>query len=177
MSYITSIYNKISLATTGHTIAQQRAVFESTPFSPSVPWLIMQVGLNDLDPAEAASVAIARLQGLVTSAQAILPPASKVFVAQMTPCKARLITIYGAVNGPIAYQKWFDMNTAIAGGGATPITGADGAITAHVALLNDGSGNLAAAYDLGDGIHENNDGRQIIATAWTDALTAAGVTI
>ena len=174
IDYVGTAKQKRTLAVPGQTIAQQLLVWESAQFKESADWVVIQVGLNDLDPAEAASVAIARLQTVVTSVRRYSPSTCKVLIAQMTPCRARLIGLYGGVNGPIAYQKWLDMNDAIAGNGATPITGVDGRVTAHVALLNDGSGNLAAAYDI-DTIHENNAGREIIGQAWEDALTALGV--
>jgi lysophospholipase L1-like esterase len=175
MSFITTSINKESMAVPGQTIAQQTAVYAASSYGYNSKWSVIQVGLNDLDPAEAASVAIARLQSLVDAVRARSPASAKVLIAKMTPCRARLITVYGGVNGPIAYQKWLDMNEAITGGGATPITNVDARISAHEPLLNDGSGNLAAPYDTGDNIHENNAGRIIIAQAWTDALTTLGV--
>ena len=62
------------------------------------------------------------------------------------------------------------MITAIKGNGSTPITGVDFRVSHHTSLLDDGSGNLAAIYDIGDHIHENNAGRQIIARVWRDSL-------
>ena len=128
-----------------------------------------------VDPSESAATALGRLQTLVDEIKADIGSRT-LLIGQMTPCRQRLIDYYGATNGPIAYQKWLDMNDAIAGNGANAITGVDGRITAHVALMNDGSGNLAAAYDTGDHIHPNAAGRQIIADAWDVALVAAGVT-
>lgn len=175
-AYVTKMV-PTNIAVAGHTIAQQKSAWQalSAAIRASHEAVVMQIGLNDLGPAEAASVAIARLQDLVTTVRADVAAGCKVFVSQMLPCRARLISLYGGVNGPIAYQKWLDMNAAIAGSGTTPITGVDGRITAHVALLNDGSGNLDAAYDTGDGIHENNAGRQIIAAAWRDAIVGVGL--
>ena len=163
------------LAHPGDSIASQTTKWNSVAAYAGFGAIVLQVGLNDLDPAEAASVAIARLQTLVTDINADKAVGAKVLISQMIPCRARMIIQHGAINGPIAYQKWLDMNEAIAGNGATPITGVDYRITAHVALLNDGSGNLAPAYDIGDGIHENNAARQIIADAWEDGLIAMGV--
>jgi lysophospholipase L1-like esterase len=178
LSYVTTSKAKVVLASPGNTIAQQLATWNLNTYKPDAAWVTVQVGLNDLDPLEAATTALTRLQGLITQIRADVPAECKIVIAQMTPCRQRLIDIYGATNGPIAYQKWLDMNTAIAGNGATPITGVDGRVTAHVALLNDGSGNLASAYEITgtvDHIHENNAGRQIVATAWSDVLTSLGV--
>lgn len=163
------------IAVPGNTINQQKTAWNalSSVIKTSHDVVVVQVGLNDLEPTESASLAIARLQSLIDTINADVT--CPVFVSQMTPCRARLITMYGATNGPVAYQKWLDINTAIAGSGGAPITGVDGRITSHVALMNDGAGNLAAGYDSGDGIHPNNAGRQINANAWVSALSAAGV--
>lgn len=163
------------IAAPSNTINQQKTAWNalSSAIKSSHDVVVVQVGLNDLDPTEAASAAIARLQLLIDTLNADVT--CPVFVSQLTPCRARLITQYGATDGPVAYQKWLDINSAIAGIGATPITGVDGRITSHVALMNDGAGNLAAGYDSGDGIHPNNAGRQINANAWVTGLVAGGV--
>lgn len=174
MDYVDTALTKTTLAAPGDTINQQRAAFVASSLRDDARWAVAQIGLNDLDPAEAASVAIARLQTLVDVMNVYTRPATKIFISKMIPCRTRLINLYGGTNGPIAYQKWLDMNDAIAGLGATPITGVDGRITAHEPLMNDGSGNLAAIYDTGDGIHPNNAGREVIGNAWEDALRSAG---
>jgi hypothetical protein len=84
----------------------------------------------------------------------------------MNPCKQRMIDLYGAVNGLVAYQKWLDMNEAIRGEGANALTGMDATVTGHTDAMNDGSGNLAAAYDIGDHIHENEAGRELVSVWW-----------
>jgi lysophospholipase L1-like esterase len=158
------------IAVAGDTIAQQKTAWTARADKATFEAVVVQVGLNDLDPAEAASVAIARLQDLVDTINADV--SVPVYIAQMTPCRARLITVYGGVNGPISYQKWLDINAAIAGTGGTPITGVDGRITSHATSMNDGAGNLLAAYDSGDGIHPNNKGRHVNAAAWYAAISA-----
>lgn len=178
MTLLTSARTKNTVAEPGHTIAQQRTAFNALAAPrDAAGWAIIQVGLNDLAPAEAASVAIARLQTLVNDVRAALGRWTPVLVGQMIPCRQRLINLYGATDGPVAYQKWLDMNDAIAGTGPTPITNVDGRITAHVPLMNDGNGNLKAEYDTGDGIHPNTAGRQVNADAWVAALNALEVTV
>jgi len=158
------------IAHAGDTIAQQKTLYDalSSGTKSGFNYVFVQVGLNDLDPAESAATALARYQGLIDDINTNSPSA-KVVCGTMNPCKQRLIDVYGAVNGPIAYQKWLDMNTAITGSGPNAITGVDQVVTRHTTQLNDGSGNLASAYDLGDHIHENNDGRGIVASSWNTA--------
>lgn len=178
LSFITSLWTKVTVAQPGNTIDQQSAAWTNTNNRHLAKWVVIQVGLNDLNPAsETTSAKITKLQGLVNSVKAVVPASCKVFISKMTPCRSRLITLYGGVNGPIAYQRWLDMNEAISGAGATPITNVDGRITAHESLMNDGSGNLSATYDTGDGIHPNNAGRELVADEWVVALVAAGVSV
>lgn len=176
LGLIDSAYTEYEYAVPNDAIADQKADWLAGTIydKKKCPWVVGQVGLNDLDPAEAASVAIARLQDLFDTIASQVGSQTLVLASQLTPCRQRLIDIYGAINGPIAYQKWLDINEAIEGLGANPITGVSGFIKDHVALLNDGSGNLDAAYDTGDGIHPNTAGRQIIATSWEDAIVANG---
>lgn len=176
LDLVTSTRIKTTLAVPGHTIAQQKTVWQATTITPLLAgYVVVQVGLNDLVPAEAATVAIARLQDLITTIRTSIGASRPLLIAQMSPCRQRLVDLYGATDGPIAYTKWQDINTAIGGGGGTPITGVDGRITAHVALMGDGSGNLAVAYDTGDHVHTNTAGRQVAATAWTNALNSLGI--
>jgi len=159
------------IAVAGDTIAQQKIRYVARTDKSLFRAVIVEVGLNDLSPGEAASVAIARLQDLIDTIVASV--SVPVYIAKMTPCFARLNTLYGG-SGPTAYAKWLDMNVAITGAGPTPITNVSGRITAHEPLLNDGSGNLLATYDTGDGAHPTFAGRQIIADAWRTKLVADG---
>lgn len=165
-----------SLAIGGATIDDQAAQWAAFTEKADLRWIVIQVGLNDIDPAEAAGPAIARLQDLVDDVNASKPAGAKVYIATMIPCYARMVTRYGAgAPADASYAKWQAMNEAIAGLGGSPITDVDGRITAHTPLMDDGSGNLAAAYDTGDGIHPNNAGRQVIANAWKARLQADGM--
>lgn len=173
-----TVRTKQNVAVPGHTIAQQLSAWNALTIVPSsVGWVGIQIGLNDLDPAEAASVAIARLQNLVNKVRADIGERRIILLSQMIPCRQRLIDIYGSTNGPIAHQKWVAMNAAIAGIGPSPITGVNVRVTSHVALLDDGAGNLKATYDTGDHIHPNTAGRQIYADAWAAALARIGIPV
>lgn len=164
-----------SIAVPGHTIAQQKKVYLSTESRGTVDYTLVQIGLNDLHPDEASSVAIARLQDLINTINSNKKAGSKVIISAMIPCRKRLIHLYGATKGPISQQKWIDMNKAIKGNGPTPITGVDYRISSHVALLDDGDGNLKRIYDTGDHIHQNNAARKINARVWRDSLAEIGL--
>lgn len=169
ITYIDWNTTKYDISAPGQTIAQQKEAWASVAHN-NVLLVVMQIGLNDLGPDDTAGT-IARLQDLVDTISNDSPDAS-IIIAKMLPCRQRLLDLHGETLGLISQQKWVDMNEAIAGDGPTPITGVTARVVSHVPLLDDGAGNLAAAYDLGDGIHENNAGREIIADAWQAAIDA-----
>jgi len=157
----------------GETIAQQSARWTADANKATYDWVVIQVGLNDLNPAESAATALGRYQTMVNTINSDKKTGAQIIAVTMTPCKERLTDLYGA-GGPTSYAKWQDMNTAISGGGASPIAGVTYHVTTHTTTLNDGSGNLAATYDTGDHIHENNAARAIIACEYRMVLAAAG---
>ena len=159
-----------SLAVAGHTILQQQAKFLADNNREKYKYIIVEIGLNDVLPSESAATAMLRYQKLIDTINAVNPTA-KIIVSKMIPCKQRLINVYGATNGLVSYNKWLAMNDAI----MNTVTGVDYRISRHCDLLNDGNGNLKAIYDCGDGIHENNNARKIIAAEFRKALNVLGL--
>lgn len=166
------------LATAGENIAQQKARWTALAGKSALQAVIVQIGLNDVLGRVAENIAttaqvIADLQDLITTINADKPAGCKTYIAQLTPCKLRLD---GATNPTAAYAAWQAINEAIAGAGATPITGVDARITSHIAALNDGSDNLLPRYDHNaDGVHLTNEARWIVAQAWQAQLEADGL--
>lgn len=178
ISLVSTIRTPVNIATPGDIISGQKSRWQALTIDTSlVGWVVVQIGLNDLSPGESASVAISRLQDLISTVRASIGSRRKLLVSNMLPARQRLIDLYGDTNGPISQQKWVDINAAIAGAGPSPITGVDYRIVSHVPLLDDGSGNLAAAYDTGDHIHPDAAGRQIMEDAWKTALVALRITV
>ena len=159
-----------SLAVAGHTILQQQAIYLADTKKEKYKYIIVEIGLNDVQPAESANTAMLRYQKLIDTINATNTTA-KIIVSKMIPCKQRLINVYGPTNGLVSYNKWLAMNSAI----MNTVTGVDYRISRHCDLLNDGSGNLASVYDCGDRIHENNAGRKIIAGEFRKALNVLGL--
>lgn len=166
---ITAGCSYTSLAVPGHTILQQNGAWSGLSNKTSYEVALLQIGLNDMAPGESAATALARYQALIDDIRADAPDIT-IITCKMLPCRQRWIDLYGGTNGPIAYQKQLDMNDAMMGIGPNAITGMDATVSDHYDLLSDGSGNLDAAYDMGDHIHENNAGRQVIAGKWRQAL-------
>jgi len=160
-SYMT---NFDSIAVGGETINQQLTRWNNYGAKATLDYVFIQVGLNDLVYTAVLSDITTRYQNLINA----ITPFCDVYVACMIPCKQRWINVYGATNGVLSQALWVGLNDYI----MNDATGVAGRIDAHVALLDDGSGNLADAYQTAemDEIHENNAGREIIADAWTDII-------
>jgi lysophospholipase L1-like esterase len=164
----------------GDKIADQLAKWNALSNKQSLQAIIIQVGLNDANTyggngTKTSAQMIADLQGLVGAVNAQKPAACKVYICGMTPAKGWL----GATTTPAtAYAAWQDMNTAINGGGPTPITGVDARIMGQVAALNDGSDYLNPIYNFhADGVHPSNEGRFINAQYWRAQLVADGLIV
>jgi lysophospholipase L1-like esterase len=164
----------VNLAVPGHTINQQLLLWESDKNKKLYDWIIIEIGLNDLDPKETANIALERYQNMVNTIYSQKKSSAKIILSAMTPARQRLINLYGSKDGNLSYQKWLNMNSAIMGNGDKRITGCDYRIGTHSELLNDGNGNLALIYDMGDQVHENNSGRRIIAAVWKTMLYTIG---
>ena len=169
-------YNCIDVAYAGDKISAQGTKWAavSAARKATVKSVVIMAGLNDIADYATASAAtiLGRLQTLVNTVASDCPTAS-IYVATMTPAKQRWIDLFGAGDGATCYQLWQDINTGITGGGANPITGVTGRISAHTAALNDGSGNLSSTYDSGDHIHETNAAREIIADYFYTTMSAS----
>lgn len=164
------------LAVAGHTIAQQKTVWQAYPQANELKWVIVQIGLNDCNPATATATTVAALQDLVDTIRAAVNSSCKIIMCTMTPAYERWSAV--SYDPATAQAKWVAMNEAIMGRGSSPITGVDFRREEHTTLLSkDVSGNaaLADAYDSGDHIHENAAGRAIVAQSWRYALERLGL--
>ncbi|WP_309646602.1 GDSL-type esterase/lipase family protein, partial [Phenylobacterium sp.] len=159
-----------NMAYQGDTIALQKAKWVAVEDKTAIPIVVVQIGLNDMVPANSSAAIIAAFQDLITTIR-IDAPQAFIYASQLTPAKFRLNQL-----GVDSYQKWLDLNNAIAGLGSTPIINVNGRITSHVAILNDGVGNLKAEYQSGlnDGIHSNTAAHQVNADAIYGAFVADG---
>jgi lysophospholipase L1-like esterase len=156
-------YVPTSLAASGHTIAQQKTAWQALTAQKRAHMncVFVQIGLNDLTMTTAAI--IAAYQDLIDTIRTDIGTANKIVGVTMIP---------GYLHTD---QQWIDLNEAIRGNGATPITKLDGFIDTVATALNDGSNGLAAAYNTGDDLHENDAGRQIIADLYDLKLTELGL--
>jgi hypothetical protein len=161
----------ISLARPSDTLANQTTAYNASiyPGLSSIKAVIIEAGINNVNAGSPAATVISDYQTFVNLAHS-KNPSAKVVCTKLTPDKQYSDTLSTGY-----YTVWQTVNTAITGGGGTPITGCDAVVSTPSDTLNDGAGNLAAAYDSGDHIHPNYDGRQILGTGWYTALHTLGL--
>ena len=164
-------------AVPGNTILQQQTIYLADTNKAKYDWIIVEIGLNDINYSEPASAALGRYQTFIDTINATKKAGAKILVATMTPALNRFINVLGNINGYLALQNWLDMNNAIMGSGPNAIYGVDYRTDAHTLALDDGSFALSYMYDMGDGIHETNAARNIIAESYRQALQKAGFLI
>ena len=150
---ISNGWSATNLAVGGATINAQKSTWNAYGGKTSHDIIIIQVGLNDMGTA--SSTTNANYQSLIDQVNATKKVGAKLYISCMLPCKQRFVDL-GMATGQ---ANWLALNNAIMG---STFTGVDGRNNYHVALLDDGVGNLAAAYDCGDHIHENQAGADII---------------
>ncbi|MBL7699908.1 MAG: SGNH/GDSL hydrolase family protein [Chitinophagaceae bacterium] len=159
-----------SLAVPGHSINQQLEAWKNFKDKGDVDWIIVQIGLNDLDPSDPLDNTLNRYQKLIDTINLMKKSNAKVIIAAMIPCRQRLLNIYK--KGKVSFAKWRLVNNAIIGRGKKIITGVDHRIDGYIPVLGDSNSNLKAEFQTmnGDHIHENTAGRMVIAGFWRLAL-------
>jgi hypothetical protein len=174
-----AVCGRYDAAESGRKIAEQKSSFVALPDKSMLDAVVVQIGLNDCkgrvgENLATAATVIADLQDLVETIAGAVSASCRIYVAQMTPCRQWL---EAATNGAAAYAAWLTVNEAIAGGGATPITGVHRRITSHVAQLADANNNLLAIHDYNDDhVHTSSEARWINAQAWrSDAFEPDGL--
>lgn len=160
----------VNIAVPGNTITQQKDAWLALSDKTSYDYVIVQIGLNDVGFTETDAAVIARLQDYIDTINLGKKTDCKIIIGSMNPAKQRWIDSFGEIDGATSQAQWFAINQSIMGFGSNPITGVDLRQNTHTIKLNDGLGNLAGIYDMGDYIHENNLARQIIAGQYRISL-------
>lgn len=169
-------YSCHSLAVPGHTIYQQLALWKSYADKSQVDWIMVEIGLNDLRPADPLDSALYRYQKMIDTINLTRKPGAKVILATMTPDRERIMEVFKE-QGKLSYKKYLAMNEAIMGKGKHPITGVDYRFNGHTIALADKKGNLLPEYEVlrKDHVHENTAGRLVVASYWRIALVQLGL--
>lgn len=143
------------------TIAEQKTAFLVLGNNKTDAVFLM-VGLNNVVPMTTPGILTA-YQDLIDTIRTTIGVSHKIIMMTMIPCQY------------VTDAQYLALNEAIRGQGASPITGADGYIDTTTTALNAGDGTLAVAYDIGNHIHENEAGRQIIADLIDAKLVQLGL--
>lgn len=167
-----------NIAVPGDTILGQMQRWLAISNKLDFDYVILEVGLNNINLTVPIDTVIKQLQLLVDTIRFGLKPSAKILVATATPEYYRLLNTY-TTNVNAVYAKWLAYNNSIMGRSANPIQHVDGRTEEHTKeLTGDPSGNgfaaLADPYNIGDGLHENNDGRKKIANSFRRALNKFG---
>jgi hypothetical protein len=155
-----------SLAQSGATIATQKTLWTLPNYyngKASVKAFVIMIGVNDILANTAAATIIAALSDLTATVKASNPTA-KVVMSLILPAG-------NAFTGP-QLAVWTAVNTAISNG---TVTGVDAVQSAANAILDDGTGKLKPFYDYGDGLHEDDQARHVIAAAVRNSLTGLAI--
>lgn len=169
-------YSCHSLAVPGHTIYQQLELWKAYAGKSQADWIMVEIGLNDLRPADPLDSALYRYQKLIDTINLTKKAGAKVILATMSPDRERIMEVFKE-QGKLSYNKYLAMNKAIMGKGPHPVTGVDYRFDGHTIALSDKKGNLLPEYEVArrDHVHENTAGRLIIAGYWRIALVKLGL--
>ena len=159
-----------NLAVPGENISQQLARWENDVNKSDYDWIIIDLGLNDLHIGQTISSISTRYQNMINSINLEKKSSAIIIVATMTPNRQSLINAYGSIDGNTLNDIWKGVNDVI----MNNITGVSYRINKHTLALDNGLNNLSYIYDMGDGVHETNEGRKIIASAYREILNQAG---
>jgi len=156
------------VAVPGDTVEGQKAKFLASPWSSqgNVSAVIIEVGINNFEfLLDSLATVTTKVQDLIDTVRAALPSA-KILVSKVVP--------YGLFDATSVAGFIVPFNNNTMGTGTQNLTGVDYRIGDHYATLDNGSGGYKSIYDFDD-IHENNDGRAVVAAAYRAALQALGL--
>jgi lysophospholipase L1-like esterase len=122
------------------------------------------IGINNVSSGQDTPTIITAYQELIDKIRNDTGASNKIIAVTLIPSMA----------SKSQDQQYIDLNNAIRGTYATPITNIDGYIDTVATALNAGDGTLAAIYDEGDGLHENTLGRQLIADLYDAKIEELG---
>jgi hypothetical protein len=166
----------ISYATAGETALQQYGRWQNAPQrgQATTKWVAILVGINDIGgvPNQTGATVISRINTLTADIKSSTPGAT-VIIASLLPTASTLTA---------DHKTAFDLvNTAISGGGGTPITNVDHRIGLWTTMahnsVGDSTSNLIGSCDpLSDGRHQGDAcGTDVIAAALRAKLVLAGL--
>ncbi len=167
----------VSYATPGETAADQytRWLGCAQRGASDVQWVLVHVGTNDAQDGDPAATIITRIQNIVTDVNTQNPSAQIL----LSPIFPMMYAPDG--RGPAMWAVATAVNTAIAGGGGTPITGTNLTRIPYWSFADQGDGTMTVACAntdagaTGDWLHQNTSCRVIMASVYRAALVLLGL--
>lgn len=167
---LAGLNNIQSLATSGNTFAQQatKVTAMRSALVSSVRAVVISMGWNDLASGDSDATIRANCQALIDAAIAKFPTAD-IFLYSTTPARG------AAAVTPTIYAKWLAYVADVTAGNVYTGTTFQSTELSLSSTFNNGSNDLQAAIDSGDGQHPNNQGKTDIGAVFMVDLTAQGI--
>jgi hypothetical protein len=172
------------LALGGDTCEGQLGVLQASSYhdNNAVRWFTDQCGINNIGAGDSAATLITKIQANVDYIK-LHNPSAKIIRGCISPAWGYWNTTYGGAAADARETIRQAVNTAIQGGGGTPITGVDAVVCGYNATLTAGDGkSLKTQYDVGtgvggpDGIHYSDEARAtVVAPAYRTAIDGLGL--
>lgn len=158
----------VSLAKSGGKIPDQTVVWQGSTMrgAAGLAAVVITLGHNDVGNGDSVATMAGNLNTLTADIRA-QNPAAKIIICKLTPALSALTLATQAA--------WTGLNTAIGGGGGTPVTNTDAVVSSHQAVMGDVNLSLKMRCDANDFTHPNFTGRSAHATAAAAGLAAVGV--
>lgn len=155
-----------NIAVPGHTFEMQLTSWNNYTSKTVSDVIIIQLGLNNCNPnTYTTTTNRGHFLNLINAIKLGKRADAKIMLSCMLPCKSRWAAL--GWNTDNAQILWNSINNDIMNDYYTAI---DFKNNSHVAILDDGLGNLKAEYNCGDNIHENLAGAIVIKNAMRNSL-------
>ncbi len=174
------------LALGGDTCEGQLTALQASTYhdNTAVRWFTDQCGINNIGAGDSAATLIGKIQDNVDYIK-LHNPGAKIVRGCITPAYAYWVATYGGAAADARETIRQTVNTAIQGGGGTPITDIDAYVCGYNATLEAVDGKtLKTQYDIntlaglggGDGLHYSDEARgTVVAPAYRTALDGLGL--
>jgi len=159
------------LAVGGNSITQQRDRWMLDDNRLNYDWITIDLGICDIIYGHTIEQILEDYRQLITTINLTKKPSAKIIIFTITPIKKYLDIHF--VNQPVYYERWQLLNSAIMGYGTERIEGVNYRCSLNTDMLNN-NGYLLPKYDVGDGVHQTNACRVLIAKNYKSVLNRLG---
>lgn len=152
-------YDLRTIAGPSDTIAEQSALWNSIANKNIYDYVIVNIGMNDLDNP----TMMTDYQAFISRIKASGKVGLQVIVTALTPARQWFLD----QNKPERQVVWGSFNNAVTNG---TIIGASGKASSYVSVLSDGNSNLQDIYDAGNHVLLTDSGKRKMAESWRNEI-------